>query len=270
MASLPELDCVFGIMKAIRAQPPADIPEARAVMDQAFGEFRPHFDVTVFDIDAGEVPCQWITAPDVPQDKLIIYFHGGAFATCSPTTHRDLIARLSRASGAAALGVDYRLAPEHLYLAAADASVAAYNWALGHGFEPSNIVFAGDSGGGGLVLSTLLASSDAGVSLPAAGVCFSPWSDLACTGESMVANGRLDDLIKIGGLTARAEAYLGDTDPKHLWASSLHADLHGLPPLLIHVGSAETLLDDSTRLAAVAKEFRVDVTLKIWEDMVHV
>ena len=204
------------------------------------------------------------------QDRLIIYFHGGAFATCSPTTHQDLISRLSRASGAAALGVDYRLAPEHLFPAAVEDSISVYDWALGHGFEPSNIVLAGDSSGGGLALSVMLAARDNGVPLPAAGVCLSPWVDLECDGESMAANDHLDDFIKYGGLSARAEAYLGGADPRHPWASALYADLRGLPQLLIHVGSAETLLDDSTRLAELAREAGVDVTLKIWQDMVHV
>lgn len=270
MATSPELDRVINIMKAIRSKPPADIHEARAILDQAFGEYRPADDVTVFEIDADGVPCQWITAPDVPQDRLIIYFHGGAYAACSATTHQDLISRLSRASGAAALGVDYRLAPEYLFPAAVEDSLAAYNWALGHGFEPGNIVLAGDSAGAGLVLSVLLAAKDSGVPLPAAGVCYSPWVDLECIGSSMSANDHLDDFIKYGGLSARAQAYLGDADPKHPWASALHADLSGLPPLLIHVGSAETLLDDSTRLVEVAEKAGVDVTLKIWEDMVHV
>ena len=270
MATSPQLDRVIGIMMAIRSKPPADIQEARAVLDQAFGEFKPAPDVTVFEIDAAGVPCQWITAPDVPQDRLIIYLHGGAYAACSPTTHQDLISRLSRASGAAALGVDYRLAPEDPFPAAVDDSVATYNWALGHGFEPSNIVLAGDSAGGGLVLSVLLAARDAGTPLPAAGVCFSPWVDLECSGESMAANDHLDDFIKYGGLSARAESYLGGADPKNPLASALFADLRGLPPLLVHVGSAETLLDDSTRLAALAKKAGVDLTLKIWDDMVHV
>ena len=270
MATSPQLDRVIGIMMAIRSKPTADIHEARAVLDQAFGEFKPAPDVTVFEIDAAGVPCQWITAPDVPQDRLIIYLHGGAYAACSPTTHQDLISRLSRASGAAALGVDYRLAPEDPFPAAVDDSIATYNWALGHGFEPSNIVLAGDSAGGGLVLSVLLAARDAGTPLPAAGVCFSPWVDLECSGESMAANDHLDDFIKYGGLSARAESYLGGADPENPLASALFADLRGLPPLLVHVGSAETLLDDSTRLAALAKKAGVDLTLKIWDDMVHV
>jgi acetyl esterase/lipase len=270
MATSPELDRVIDIMKAIRSKPPADIHEARAVLDQAFGEYRPADDVTVFEIDADGVPCQWITAPGVPQGRLIIYFHGGAYAACSPTTHQDLISRLSRASGAAALGVDYRLAPEHVFPAAVEDSIAAYNWALGHGFEPGNIVLAGDSAGAGLVLSVLLAAKDSGVPLPAAGVCFSPWVDLECIGSSMSANDHLDDFIKYGGLSAKAQSYLGDADPKHPLASALFADLTGLPPLLIHVGSAETLLDDSTRLGEVAEKAGVDVTLKIWDDMVHV
>ena len=270
MASSPQLDRVIGIMKDIRSNPPADIHEARAVLDQAFTVYPPASDVTIFEIDAGGVPCQWITAPGVPQDRLIIYLHGGAYATCSPTTHKDLISRLSLASGAAALGVDYRLAPEYLFPAAVEDCLAAYNWALGHGFEPGNIVLAGDSAGGGLVVSVLLAARDSALPLPAAGVCFSPWVDLECTGDSMSVNDHLDAFIKYEGLFARAQSYLGEADPKHPWASALYADLHGLPPLLIHVGSAETLLDDSTRLAILAKDSGVDVSLKIWDDMVHV
>ena len=107
MASSPQLDHVIGIMKGIRSNRPADIAEARAVLNQAFSVYRPASDVIVFEVDAGGVPCLWITAPSVPQDRLIIYLHGGAYATCSPTTHQDLISRLSLASGGAALGVDY-------------------------------------------------------------------------------------------------------------------------------------------------------------------
>ena len=270
MASSPQLDHVIGIMKDIRSNRPVDIREAREVLDQAFSVYPPVSDVTIFEIDAGGVPCQWITAPGVPQDRLVIYLHGGAYATCSPTTHKDLISRLSLASGAAALGVDYRLAPEYLFPAAVEDCLAAYNWALGHGFEPGNIVLAGDSAGGGLVVSVLLAARDSALPLPAAGVCFSPWVDLECTGDSMSVNDHLDAFIKYEGLFARAQSYLGEADPKHPWASALYADLHGLPPLLIHVGSAETLLDDSTRLAILAKDSGVDVSFKIWDDMVHV
>ena len=200
MASSPQLDRVIGIMKDIRSNPPADIHEARAVLDQAFTVYPPASDVTIFEIAAGGVPCQWITAPGVPQDRLIIYLHGGAYATCSPTTHKDLISRLSLASGAAALGVDYRLAPEYLFPAAVEDCLAAYNWALGHGFEPRNIVLAGDSAGGGLVISVLLAARDSALPIPAAGVCFSPWVDLECTGDSMSVNDHLDDFIKYEGL----------------------------------------------------------------------
>jgi monoterpene epsilon-lactone hydrolase len=168
------------------------------------------------------------------------------------------------------LGVDYRLAPEYVFPAAVEDSIAAYEWALGHGFEPADIVLAGDSAGAGLVLAVMLAAKDSGVPLPAAGVCFSPWVDLECTGESMSANDHLDDFIKYGGLLARANSYLGDADPRHPWASALFGDLSGLPPILIHVGSAETLLDDSLRLEALAKDAGVSVTIKVWDDMVHV
>ena len=270
MAHSPQLDQVIGIMRDIRSKYSADIHEARAVLDQAFASYPPASDVTVFDIDAGGVTCQWITAPDVPQDRLIIYFHGGAYATCSPTTHQDLISRLSRASGAAAIGVGYRLAPEYIFPAAVEDSLAVYEWALGHGFEPKNIVLAGDSAGGGLVISTLLKTRDSAAPMPGAGICLSPWIDMECTGASMSANADSDVFIGYNGLRARAQSYLGEADPRNPLASALYADLQGLPPLLIHVGSDEALLDDSTRLAALGSDFGIDVTLKIWDNMVHV
>ena len=270
MAHSPQLDQVIGIMKDIRSRHPADIHEARAVLDKAFAAYPPAPDVTVFEMDAGGVTCQWITAPDVPQERLIIYFHGGAYATCSSTTHQDLISRLSRASGSAALGVEYRLAPEYIFPAAVEDSLAVYDWALGHGFEPNNIVLAGDSAGGGLVISTLLAARDSAGLLPGAGICLSPWVDMECTGASMSVNASLDVFIGYNGLLARAQSYLGGADPRNPLASALYADLRGLPPLLIHVGSEESLLDDSTRLETLGADFGVDVTLKIWDNMVHV
>jgi acetyl esterase/lipase len=149
------------------------------------------------------------------------------------------------------LGVDYRLAPEHSFPAAVEDATAAYRWIISTGVNPTSVVIAGDSAGGGLTLATLIALRDAADPLPAAAICMSPWVDLECLGETL------------------AQQYLGDADPRTPLAAPLYADLEGLPPILIQVGSAETLLDDATRIAKRAKAAGVEVSLDIWEDMIH-
>ena len=151
-----------------------------------------------------------------------------------------------------------------------DDAVAAYRWLLAQGISPGNIAVAGDSAGGGLAIATLLALRDAGEPLPAAGIGISPWVDMEGTGESMTTRAAVDPVVQKEGLLGMAKLYLGDADPKNPLAAPLHADLAGLPPLLLQVGDAETLLDDSTRLAERARAAGVDVTLKVWDEMPHV
>jgi acetyl esterase/lipase len=149
-------------------------------------------------------------------------------------------------------------------------ATTAYRWLLGTGVNPAGVVIAGDSAGGGLTAATLVALRDAGDLLPAAGVCLSPWVDLEGIGESMTSKAEADPMVQRDELLDMAKAYLGGADPRTPLAAPLYADLRGLPPLLIHVGTAETLLDDATRLAARARAAGVDVTLEPWEDMIHV
>ena len=188
---------------------------------------------------------------------------------CSIGTHRGLCTRLSRAAGARVLNVDYRLAPEHPYPAAVDDALAVYRAVLADGVDPARIAIGGDSAGGGLTLATLVALRDAGDPLPAAGVCISPWTDLSLSGESIRTKAAEDPLIQPSQLAWMAGLYLGDADPKAPTASPLFANLSGLPPLLVHVGTAEILLDDATLLAERAREAGVDVTLEAWEEMIH-
>ena len=185
-------------------------------------------------------------------------------------THRDLVARIARAAGVRALSVEYRLAPENPHPAAVEDSTAAYRWLLGQGLDPARVVLAGDSAGGGLTIATLVALRDAGDPLPAAGVCLSPWVDLEGIGESMTTKAALDPLIQHDGLVKMGRLYLGDLDPHTALAAPLYADLGGLPPLLIQVGTAEALLDNATRVAETASAAGVDVTLEPWDDMIHV
>jgi len=221
-------------------------------------------------VRARGVPCEWVDAPSAAADAAILYLHGGGYVCGSIDSHRAHVARLSAACGARGLVVDYRLAPEYPHPAAVEDAVAAYGWLLDQGLAPTRIAVAGDSAGGGLTVATLLALRDDGRPLPSCGVCISPWTDLTCTSQSMTALAEVDPMVKPNVLRRMAAAYVAGGDPRAPLASPLFADLHGLPPLLVHVGTAETLLDDATALAARARAAGVDVTLEAWDDMIHV
>lgn len=215
------------------------------------------------------IPAAWIAIPEVTEG-VILYLHGGGYCLGSVATHRDLIARLVKATGYRALAIDYRLAPEHPFPAALEDARTAYQWLLAQGYAPKDIVLAGDSAGGGLAVATLIALRDAGMALPAAAVCFSPWCDLTLSGESLQTQAAADPLLNAATLRRYAEAYAATMPPEHPLISPLYADLRGLPPLLIQVGTAEVLLDDAVRLTAAAREAGVMVTLQIWEELFHV
>ena len=242
-------------------------------------------------VNAGGVPAEWVIAPEADgADRTLMYLHGGAYQIGSPAMLRHMIALISAAARARVLSVAYRLAPEHPFPAAVDDAVTAYRFLLSGdanpgdadhgdadhgdanhgGTDPASIAIAGDSAGGGLTLATLVALRDAGDPLPAAAVAISPWTDLALTGESLITRADVDVMIKPDGMRDDAATYLAGADPRHPYASPLYADLHGLPPILIHVGDAEVILDDSTRFAARAQAAGVDVTLEVWDEMPHV
>ncbi|MBI1885249.1 MAG: alpha/beta hydrolase [Chloroflexi bacterium] len=227
-------------------------------------------DVSREPVDAGGVPGEWVTTPQSQDDRVLFYLHGGAYSTCSVTTHRDLIARLTRAARARALGINYRLAPEHPFPAAIEDATASYRWLLSTGIEPARIALAGDSAGGGLTVATLVALRDAGDPLPAAAACLSPWVDLEVTGESMVSRAEMDPVVQREPARLAAGVYLAGADPRTPLASPIYADLRGLPPMLIQAGDAETLLGDATRLADRARAAGVEVELEVWDGMFHV
>jgi acetyl esterase/lipase len=166
--------------------------------------------------------------------------------------------------------VDYRLAPEYPFPAAIEDVTKAYRWLIKSGTQPHQIIMGGDSSGGGLAMSTLLSLRDSGDPLPSAVILLSPWLDLALTGESLVSRAHLDPLVSQEGLRACAKHYIGDRDPKDPLISPLYADLHSLPPMLIHVGDHELLLSDAIRLADRAQAANVEVKLDVWPEMWHV
>ena len=220
-------------------------------------------------VDAGGVPAEWIEMPEATAGRVVLYLHGGGYVIGSISTHRSLIARIARDSGARCLAIDYRLAPENPFPAALEDATKAYRFLVASGIAPRDIVIAGDSAGGGLTLATLLALRDAGDALPAAAVCLSPWTDLEGTGASHFDPNIGDPMINLPGLQLMGQLYAGARTSDPL-ASPLLADFRGLPPLFILVGTREMLLDDSLRVADKARAAGVEVTLEKGEGLIHV
>ena len=245
------------------------IAQRRAQYERAERAFPTPADVVIERLNA-PCPAEWLQPPGARADAAVLYLHGGGYVIGSPRSHRHLVAAIARAAGTSALLPDYRLAPEHPFPAALEDAVAAYRWLLERGIAPEHIVVAGDSAGGGLAVATLLALRDRELPRPAAGVCISPWVDLTCSGGSYATRAAADPIVKREGIDAMATAYLGGEDARTPLASPLFADLRGLPPLLIHVGDDEVLLDDSVKLAERARKAGVDATLEVWPKMVHV
>src|SRR5262245_2690706 len=262
------------IVETLRSKPVIDpngtVEEARAAFEQVGTMFPVDADIAREVVSAGGIPAEWVSAPDVDAGRAVLYLHGGGYVIGSINTHRSLAARISRASRARVLVIDYRLDPGHPPPAAVEDAVAAYRFMLARGLRPARIAVAGDSAGGGLTVATLLAIRDAKLPMPAAGACLCPWVDLEGIGESMTTKADLDPIVQKPGLLRMSAAYLGGKDPRTPLAAPMYADLSGLPPLLLQVGTAETLLDDAVRLAERARKAGVAVTYEPWEDMLHV
>ncbi|MCP5155279.1 MAG: alpha/beta hydrolase fold domain-containing protein [Ectothiorhodospiraceae bacterium] len=220
-------------------------------------------------VDAGGVPAEWITMPGARDDHVFLFMHGGGYYRGSVAATRATAARISAACAARCLSIDYRLAPEHPFPAAVEDALASYGWLLDAGVAPGRIVVGGISAGGGLCLSLLLAARAQGVPLPAGAVPMSAWTDLSQSGETFRTKADVDPSISKPYLDRMAAYYLAGADPRTALASPLFADLDGLPPMLVQVGTAETMLDDSVAFAARAEAAGVTVTLEQWDDMVH-
>ena len=271
MASTPELEQVIALVKGRAVDESQGATEGRRrSFEQMVDGFSIDVPATYKRVNAGGVTAEWVTAEGVPESRVVLYLHGGGYIIGSTRTHRPLMAELSRASGARVLGLDYRLAPEHPFPAPIEDAVAAYRWLLNEGHDPARIAVAGDSAGGGLAVAALVQIRYVGLPMPGAAVCISPWVDMEGLGESMESRADADPMVGKEGLLLSAKTYLGGSDPRAPLAAPLYADLRGLPPTLIQVGDAEVLLDDSTRLAGIAREAGVHVEMDVWDDMIHV
>jgi len=258
----------LGLVRKAPAPAHADHLRMRVNLDKTGGRFPEG--VVGTPVVAGGVPAEWIDPPGGATDRVVLYLHGGGYVAGSIDSHRNLTGHLAVAMGCRVLALDYRLAPEHPHPAPVEDAVAAYGWLLDQGVAPAHVLVAGDSAGGGLTMATLLLARDRGLPLPAAAVPISPMVDMEALGESMTTRAAADPMVNRAMTLEIVQLFLGDGDRRDPYAAPLHADLTGLPPLFIQVGDAEVLLDDSTRLAARAREAGVDVTLDVWPEMVHV
>ena len=221
-------------------------------------------------VNAGGPEALWVNASENKDRATILYFHGGAYSMGSASTYLGITGMLSELCGLRVLSVDYRLAPEHPFPAAVDDAVSAYRWLLQQGVPAKSIVIGGDSAGGGLTFATMIELKNKGVQLPAAIFTISPWVDLAHTGETIETKADVDPMFTKSGMIYMAKLYADKTDLLSPLISPLYADLSGLPPVLIHVGTSEMLLSDSRRMAEALRKAGVDCMLKEWEDLFHV
>jgi acetyl esterase/lipase len=258
------------IREIIASHPrPAGLSERRKRLDALGGQYALPTDVRVEAVDANGVAAEWTTTPGADPGRVIMFLHGGGYISGSLDSHRHMVAQAGREARARTLALGYRLAPEHPFPAALEDAIAGYRFLLSQGLEPKHIAVAGESAGGGLAIATLVSVRDAGLALPACTWCSSPWVDLEASGDSMTTKAPVDPLIQKPYSLELAAAYLNGADPRTPLASPIYAELKGLPPMLIQVGSAETLLDDAVGLARVAGAADVRVTLEVWPDMIH-
>jgi monoterpene epsilon-lactone hydrolase len=250
-----------------RASDPAQM---RLDFDQMAKAYPTASDVRLEAASANGVPAEWTSTPDARADAAVLYLHGGGYVIGSLLSHRHMVAEIGRAARVRTLALHYRLAPENPFPAPVEDTVAAYRFLLDQGLRPGNVALAGDSAGGGLVVAALVAVRGAGLPQPACGWCISPWVDMEGVGDSVTGNAARDPGVTKEVLVQMAGHYLGGADPRSPLAAPIYADLAGIAPLLIQVGSVEILLDDAIRLARAAGMADVPVDLQIWPEAPHV
>ena len=269
----PQMVAVRAMLEARKpkpGQPEPTIAERRKGME-AFATMAQMPDGTQWAaMEIEGVPCERVVPAEAIRGRVMLYLHGGAYVVGSPVSHRPLVARLGVAARTASVVPDYRLGPEHPFPAAVEDAVKVYRGLLASGHAADTIVIAGDSAGGGLTLATALALKAEGLPQPAGLFVISPWADLTQSSDTYQSLAERDPMITKQGLDSSAAQYLAGADPRNPMASPIFGDLTGLAPILIQVGSEETLLGDSMILAYRAAQVRVAVTLEVWPDMIHV
>ena len=252
---------------------PLNVDKARHTVNKMAKRYpAPPKDITHTPVAAqaaqGLCPAEWLSVANAK--RTIVYFHGGGYFFCGLETHRPTAAYLAKVAQARVLSVDYRMAPENVFPAAVDDAVAWWKALLAQGTRPQDVVFSGDSAGGGLALACMLAARDQGLPLPAGAVLFSPWTDLSCSGETMKTLADVDVMFNPESLPEAAALYLAGKPSNTPLASPLFADLKGLPPMMIHASQHEILLADSTRLHDKLQKAGVQSELHLKAKMPHV
>ncbi|WP_460143187.1 alpha/beta hydrolase [Pseudomonas sp. S3_B08] len=244
----------------------SDIRDAYAKM---LGQNQPPAGVRFEAVDMGGVPATLVTPDELKTDAVLMYIHGGAYIVGRPDGYHGIGGNYAKMLGARVYMPDYRLAPEHQFPAPIDDTLRAYEWLLEQNIAASKIAFAGESAGGAMVVSVMVAAKSKGLPLPAVGSSISPWANLEHTGVSMSNREGLDPLNSKPVLDILARAFLGDTLANHPLASPVFADVTGLPPILVQIGENELMLSDAMRLANHLADNRVRVNLEVWPGMFH-
>ena len=270
LMSIEQLDAVIDLLVNRDRPENPTVEESRDGFERLARYVGGDTPATVTEVDADGVPGELVRADSATGDGVTLYLHGGGYVVGSPATHRELARRLSAATGGDVLTIDYRMAPEDPFPAPVEDATTAYEWLLAQGRDAASASIAGDSAGGGLTVATLLSIRDKGLPMPSCGVCLSPWVDMEGLGDSMDTRSDKDPMVQRDGLVAMGGVYLAGADPRSPLAAPMYADLTGLPPLLIQVGTRETLYDDATRLAQVAMDCEVETTFEPWPEMIHV
>jgi acetyl esterase/lipase len=266
--SQSEIDAIRALLSA-KARP-VGWAERRRRIEEIGSVWPVAGDIALEAVDVDGIASEWSIAPGSEPSRVLLFFHGGGYCSGSLVSHRRLVTEAGRAAGMRTLALGFRLAPEHPFPAALDDALTAWRRLSRQGIAARHIAVGGDSAGGGLTVALINRLRDAGEALPACAWLISPWTDLTMSGSTLATKDAVDPIIHKPYLIELADAYvpagIGKKDPR---VSPLFADLRGLPPVLIQVGSDETLLADSTRLAAAAGAAGVAVTLEIWPDMIH-
>jgi monoterpene epsilon-lactone hydrolase len=262
---------IEAIRALLSAKPrPVGWGERRQRLDEVGSVWPAAADVKLEPVDLGGVPGEWSSVAGSDASRVLMFFHGGGYCSGSIRSHRRLVTEAGRSAGIRTLAVGYRLAPEHPFPAAMEDALTAWHFLRQQGIAARHIAIGGDSAGGGLAVVLNNRLRDADEELPGCVWLVSPWTDLTMSGSTLITKDNVDPIIHKGYLGELADAYVPPgMDRKDPRVSPLYADLKGLPPILVQVGSAETLLEDATRFAAAAGAADVSVTLEIWPHMIH-
>lgn len=265
------LDQLFdSFVATLAAKPDMGLDELRAMLEKCGDVAAEPGGVDYFEVDAAGTPCLWAVPKGCAEDRVLLSFHGGGCVTGSRYSHRKLFAHIAKAVGCRALILDYGRAPERQFPSQVDEGLAVYRWLLAQGVAPAHVATVGDSAGGNLCTSVVLAARDKDVPLPAAVMPLSPWYDMEATAPSFETNAGKDRLIARDLSLNMSAMYLGETSPRDPLANPLHADFRGFPPTYLQVGGFEAILDDATRTAEHMRAAGVEVKCDVFPEMQHV